>query len=421
MASFHSAIKDGLKSIPNAALEKVLQPKFKAAGVRDHKAMAKAFAAHLLSQSEQPFEWGSGKNNRIIDISFDDEDAAEIERISSKIVDSIPDIVDKLSKTTAERMALDFADEWRSMRYIEERDLRGFRDRLEDRWGDGLDALRVLLEVSRQLGEQALERLSSSKARKGKIVRSALIQLHVRACQISAEIIVLLENGFADGALARWRTLHEITVVCLLLSDGDDELSRRYLDHEFVESKKAMDRFLIDHESLGFRRPAKREIESVNRAYQRVLSKYGPRFRHEYGWASAVINIERPRFIDLQIAAGKGAMHSHYKMASYSVHATSKALTSRIGTIYSDSHVIAGASNAGLEEAGVKLASSLALVTYTLPSKAQRIDNAIGLLAIANLRDSAIAALLKADMLLRQDDKEIRRAVSEFEGTDIDK
>ena len=44
-----------------------------------------------------------------------------------------------------------------------------------------------------------------------------LWRLHARSCQITMEILALLKSGFADGAHARWRTLHEIAVTALFI------------------------------------------------------------------------------------------------------------------------------------------------------------------------------------------------------------
>lgn len=60
----------------------------------------------------------------------------------------------------------------------------------------------------------------------------ALVRLHGKAVMTAREVMILLRSGYSSGALARWRTLHEVWVVSLLLLEGDDELSRRYLHHE---------------------------------------------------------------------------------------------------------------------------------------------------------------------------------------------
>jgi hypothetical protein len=53
------------------------------------------------------------------------------------------------------------------------------------------------------------------------------------------EIIVLLENELADGAMARWRTLHEITTVAILIEKYGEDVAERYVNNQIVESKKA--------------------------------------------------------------------------------------------------------------------------------------------------------------------------------------
>src|SRR5206468_2797969 len=96
----------------------------------------------------------------------------------------------------------------------------GFRERLEARWGKGFDLLRMLLTICRELGQDSAKRLRKSRAHKNRVLRSLMVRLHARACQITAEIITLMENGFADGAMARWRTLYEVGVVATVIADG---------------------------------------------------------------------------------------------------------------------------------------------------------------------------------------------------------
>ncbi len=45
--------------------------------------------------------------------------------------------------------------------------------------------------------------------------------------------------------MARCRTLHEIAVTATFLQQSDDELTARYLDHEVVESWKAVQKHVM--------------------------------------------------------------------------------------------------------------------------------------------------------------------------------
>src|SRR3546814_13524262 len=53
--------------------------------------------------------------------------------------------------------------------------------------------------------------------------------------------LLLIENGHTEGAQARWRTLHEVTITATLIADGGGALAERYFDHQAIEQKKALD------------------------------------------------------------------------------------------------------------------------------------------------------------------------------------
>jgi Family of unknown function (DUF5677) len=416
VASIHKAMMQGFSTIPAVSLQKLLARKLKAVGIRRFRVVAKSLAEHLLSGSDQEFQWGSNKRKRDIELSFDASDADELERIARELTDKIPDLVGRMTKTVSANIANRITAEWQKMRHKNERALRSFRDSLEDRWGNGFDQLRILLDVCLEMGQTAFEKAQRSKATKGRATASTLIKLHIRACQVSHEILILLENGFPEGAMARWRTLHELSVVALVISDGGDELAVRYRDHEIVETKRAHDRFLEDHEGLGLSPPSARDTTRTNREFAKVLEKHGANFGNSYGWASIYLNNKSPRFIHLEIAAGRSATHSHYKMASYTVHATAKSLTFRVSDIDGEGKIFAGATNGGLDEPSLKLANTMSLITHLLPTfGASKIDSAVELMVLLNIRDQAIKEIQAAARELLREETQARKIVREHE------
>jgi Family of unknown function (DUF5677) len=410
-AVLQSALDESIKKLPAIALAKVLAPKLKSAGVRRYKKVASDLAEHITKNGAEPFQWGTGTVTSNVAISFDDADIVELERITQNTIEKLPDIIERLSREMSWMMVERYVAEWKQARYLEERDIRFFRDDLERQWGGSLDALRILLTACEQGCQLAVERHNRSKARKGRPTKSVLIRLHARACQVTAEILTLLENGFADGAIARWRTLHEISIVALVISDGGDELARAYNDHEIVEIKRAHDRYIIDHETLGLSAPTKRESARIDRQYQMAVQKYGSAFGTEYGWAASYLKLKRPRFIDLQDTAKRIEMHSYYKMASYNVHASSRGLTHRMTDGFDNHGLITGFSNAGLEEPGVQTAVSLTLITSAAVDYGRSaIDQAVYLRALMTMRDEALAQFSEAATSLKNFNKMIRDA-----------
>jgi len=58
----------------------------------------------------------------------------------------------------------------------------------------------------------------------------ALQNIHGRACQVFAEILCLLKNGYADGAFARWRTLFELSVFAIFIKENNDDVALSYIN-----------------------------------------------------------------------------------------------------------------------------------------------------------------------------------------------
>lgn len=63
-----------------------------------------------------------------------------------------------------------------------------------------------------------------------------LRQLWARSLQTGGEVLALLRFGYPDGALARWRQLHEVEVIVRLLADGSPELADAYVEHTRLQS-----------------------------------------------------------------------------------------------------------------------------------------------------------------------------------------
>jgi len=90
---------------------------------------------------------------------------------------------------------------------------RDYREMIEEHWSEAFDlyemVLRIGFEAGTDFGESRAEQLGQ------RAVFKILTRLHARGCRIAEEILVLLKNGYGQGALARWRSLHEVTCVAM--------------------------------------------------------------------------------------------------------------------------------------------------------------------------------------------------------------
>lgn len=190
-------------------------------------------------------------------------------------------------------------------------------------------------------------------------MREILIRLLVRACQATDEILCLLENGFADGAMARWRTLHEIAVVAAVIWRHGEDIAKRYIEHQAVESKRAMEKYMACCNLLGCKPLSARDQAKIVKAYDRAVARYGKAFKTDYGWAAHHLRKDRPTFADLEQEAGRAEMRSYYQMGNDNIHAGVKSMFVRLGLLEDYTGLLAGRSNAGLTDPGQNAAHTL--------------------------------------------------------------
>jgi|GEM_PF-2777556 len=147
--------------------------------------------------------------------------------------------------------------------------------------------------------ELALEAQSFFDAQMGpkipddlKYLRTALWYLHGRACLVSTEILCLLENGYADGAHARWRTLYEMATIASFITNptlkghGEDIAERYYLYKNVIDLKTL--------KAIGSKRDIIDELESKVEA---LKERFGRSYVRKNGWASHALNDpDNPKF-----------------------------------------------------------------------------------------------------------------------------
>ncbi len=204
---------------------------------------------------------------------------------------------------------------------------------------------------------------------KEKHLYQALLRLHARGCQVGAEVLTLLNSGFADGAHARWRTLYEITVIAYFIRENGNDVAERYICHNTIESYRAMSTYQKCYERLGYEPLSEEEIAKTTVAFEELCERFGPNFKEGYGWASEVLHKKNPHFADIENATNFGHMRAHYKLASHNIHAEPKGIVFRLGMPEKTSckiHLLPGPSDAGFTDPAHCTAISLYQLTCAL-------------------------------------------------------
>ena len=293
----------------------------------------------------------------------------------------------------------------------QERNLQtAFEQRLYARWSKALDLFDATVILTREAGERFLKKQRQVVTTEEKMLLEALIRVHVRACQTAAAVSVLLKSGFARDALARQRTLHELAVVASLLKKHGPSLAERFLAHEIIETCAAAEQYEQSYHRLGGELPDPANLAKLQAERTRLCQQFGEDFKNHYGWAAQiVVKAKKPKFEDLEKAAGLDHLHPYYRMASYGDHATAKGMVFDIGSLQSlvggPRGLLAGASNAGLADPGHSSLISLNQCTAALLTSKTDIEAVASLQTLQSFVDKAGQAFLEVHQEQIQEEK----------------
>ena len=117
-----------------------------------------------------------------------------------------------------------------------------FIARQEQKWGKCFSASRMMyssaLEVAEAFKQYITLENPPADFNTKKYTFHCLVHLHGRACQIFLEILTLLKGGFADGALARCRSLYELCCVASFIKDQGESIAEAYYKQPYTDYNK---------------------------------------------------------------------------------------------------------------------------------------------------------------------------------------
>jgi hypothetical protein len=238
----------------------------------------------------------------------------------------------------------------------------GLVERIETAWGEGLALLDAMISFAEELLEFVRRRV------KGGIpdedwTRAALLLILARGIQTSWEVRTLLRNGYASGAWARWRTLHELSVLAKLIGKHGDAVAQAYLAHDEVQTLrtiKAFEKSSATPETWA----AHRKVQE--KRVGELEAKYGKElFKRDYGWAGLAFpnmrfKYPKPALDDLEDEVGLTRLRGLRKKADHAVHAGARGYIDNPGhPVWPSQRLLAGPSPFGLDQAAAWTAESL--------------------------------------------------------------
>ena len=229
-----------------------------------------------------------------------------------------------------------------------------FEARLHQRWYRSFDLLEVIVGSLGEIGEELNRELRSAPTSENWYSVEVVTRIHARSLRVARELLCLVTRGYADGAFARWRGMHELAAIGFVVVNSGEETAKRFFEYQVIDAYEGARVHREHADALGIPGPTDDEWEDLQKQRQRLIDQYGKRYAKAYGWiAHLVEDGRRCTFAEVEKLAGISHLKPYYSMASRSMHSTPRGLFYDIGMFQDqgqDEVLAAGPSNYGLAD-----------------------------------------------------------------------
>lgn len=340
--------------------------------------------------------------NAAISLTIDAEQ--ELANIDVKLRNIAEKLIPNIVSESAEIIYKTLKKSYFSHKKYHGSQLKPFYKSIEEDWGNPIDLLEMLSFLADEAGSEFNSEFRPSASKDNNFVFDVLTRLHARSCQITSEIILLLRSGFADGAHARWRSLHEISVIGYFIAKHGNDVAERYICYTAIEEFEAAKKYQAYCETLGYEKLTAEEFGAIQEKYEYYINRFGARYRKQNGWASSALGKKELTIANIEADVGLAHMRPYYQMACNNIHANPKGIFFKLGLIPESGDILlTGPSNLGLSDPGHSSAISLLQITTNLlASGPMNLDRLVILTILTNLEREIGEAFYNADRKIKE-------------------
>lgn len=166
----------------------------------------------------------------------------------------------------------------------------------------------------------------------------SLIRIHEHALKVFKECLVLIENGSASGAMARWRTLFEFMVVALYL-DKNKSLAEKYIDFCAINDYMKAKKIHTYRDRLRVKRFDFETYKQIKNEYELIKTKYNysdKDLTNNYLWAKTSQDNKKVTLFSLCEKLGLEHFYAYVDEAHLYVHSSPKSIIRDRGSVDPD-------------------------------------------------------------------------------------
>jgi len=376
-----------IERIPHDFLRSSIKNKLAEKGIKDKESIDK-IVEHFLSGGDGRCEWADESEKGVV-VEFTDQDGEEVlEKASNFLEEILPNLIQESIDNCANISLQSYRQtSTKALRKIRSA-TRRFENRTFKRWRPAFDHLEMMWHIAQELGEGHSKDFDIDNPEDIRIVMGAISQIFPKALIVTQEIICLLKGGYPDGALARWRSLHELTVSAMYIIKEGKEPALNYLMSFHFSARRAAHQ-INEHAERARMEPFSIEmLRDLDRHCAEAESHLGRSFVRDKDGEWPAINRTHRSFADLERHVEMDHWRPRYKWASRHTHADFVPNYKLLGMSEAKSHVtLVGASNSGFADPLMMTAISLAQITNTYLSVTPNLDRIVHSRVMLQLSD----------------------------------
>lgn len=229
------------------------------------------------------------------------------------------------------------------------RQTKAFERRNKRRWKRPLDQLKIMVHITEESADSLVDEWNK-KHLDDPYTFCALNHLCAKSLLLSREIVCLIEGGFADGALGRWRTLHETAATASFIAQHDELTAEKFIASFAFKSKKAMSQTNEYAERARLTSFSDEELQAAKEECDELEARLGEGLGDDWGWARTALGVKsKPNLFDIERETALDHWRPRYRWSSQNVHSGYRPPFSSLGM--AESQVAAhltGPSNSGM-------------------------------------------------------------------------
>jgi len=263
--------------------------------------------------------------------------------------------------------------------------------------------LEMIWSIAQELGEMHGNAIQTENGEDNNAVMAALAHIFPRALLVSQEIICLLKGGFPDGALARWRSLHELAVTAMYIAKHGEAAAVPYLLSFHFAARRAAHQMNEHSERAKIGRFSREELKEFDARCAGAEEILGRKIeKDKYGEWPAITRTHT-NFAAIEKDVEMDHWRPLFKWASTHTHAHHRPIDKLLGMAEAgkEAHLV-GASNSGFVDPFQMTAITLAQITTTYLFHGVNVDRMVHASIIFTLADQMSTIAIENERVTRE-------------------